>query len=110
VPEPISVTISHSLGREEAKRRLDNRLGYIRGQLAAFVSSVDYRWTGYRLDFGLTAMRQNITRRIEMEDRLVRVELGLPLLLHLLSKQIIARTRSNGALLLDKPSGTNCPC
>jgi hypothetical protein len=41
-----------------------------------------------------------------VEDRLVRVELGLPLLLHLLSKQIISRIRSDGALLLDKPGGT----
>jgi Putative polyhydroxyalkanoic acid system protein (PHA_gran_rgn) len=110
VPEPITVTISHSLGREEAKRRLDNGLGYIREQLAAFVSSVDYAWTGYRLDFGLTAMRQSITGRIDVEDRLVRVELGLPLLLHLLSKQIISRIRSDGALLLDKPSGKSRPC
>ena len=73
VPEPIVVTISHALGREAAKRRLDNGLGYIREHLSAFVSSVDYRWTAYRLDFGLTAMRQSITGRIEVEDRLVRV-------------------------------------
>jgi Putative polyhydroxyalkanoic acid system protein (PHA_gran_rgn) len=105
VPEPITVTISHSLGRDEAKRRLDNELGYIRQQLAAFVSSVDYGWTGYRLDFGLVAMRQSITGRIEVEDRFVSVELGLPLLLHLLSRQIIGRIHSEGALLLDKPSG-----
>jgi hypothetical protein len=109
VPEPIIVTISHQLGRDEAKRRLDNGLGYIRGQLAAFVSSTEYGWTGYRLDFGLVAMRQSITGRIEVEDRLVRVELGLPLLLHLLSRQIINRIRSDGARLLDKPSGTNRP-
>ncbi len=107
MPEPIVVTISHALGREEAKRRLDNGLGYIREQLSAFVSSVDYGWTGYRLDFSLTAMRQSITGRIEVEDRLVRVELGLPLLLRLLSRQIIGRIRSDGAVLLDKPSSTN---
>lgn len=69
MPEPIVVTISHALGREEAKRRLDNGLGYIREQLSAFVSSVDYGWTGYRLDFSLTAIRQSITGRIEVEDR-----------------------------------------
>ena len=107
VPEPIIVTISHALGREEAKRRLDNGLGYIREQLSAFVSSVDYGWTAYRLDFGLTAMRQSITGRIEVEDRLVRIELELPLLLHLLPRQIFGRIRSDGAMLLDKPISTN---
>lgn len=108
--EPITVTISHSLGRDEAKRRLDDGLGYIRQQLAAFVSSLDYGWTGYRLDFAMQAMRQSITGRIEVEDRLVRVELRLPLLLHLMSRRIIGRIRSDGALLLDKPGGTTPPC
>ncbi len=103
MPDPIVVTISHQLGREEAKRRLDNALGYIRGQLAAFVSSIEYGWTDYRLDFGLTAMRQSIVGRIDVEDHVVRVELGLPLLLRLLSGRIINRIRRDGVLLLDKP-------
>ena len=102
---PIVVTISHQLGREEAKRRLDNGLGYIRGQLAAFAGSIDCNWTGYRLDFGLTAMRQRIVGRIDIEDSVVRVELGLPLLLSLLSEGIISRVRREGSRLLDKPSG-----
>ena len=103
MPEPIIATISHALGRDEAKRRLDNGLGYIREQLAAFVSSTHYSWTGYRLDFALTAMQQGIIGRIDVEDRLVRVELGLPLLLHMLSKQIIDQIQIKGPLLLDKP-------
>ena len=60
---------------------------------------------GYRLDFGLTAMRQSIIGRLDVEDRLVRVELGLPLLLSLLSTRIISRIRREGLLLLEKPSG-----
>ena len=68
VPEPLVITISHRLGRDEAKRRLDDGLGHIRGQLAGFVSSLDYTWTGYRLDFSVTAMRQSIDGRIDIED------------------------------------------
>jgi hypothetical protein len=98
------VTISHQLGRDEAKRRLDDGLGHIRGQLAAFVSSFEYGWTGYRLDFSLIALRQSIIGHIEVDDRLVRIELGLPLLLSLLSKSIVSRIRREGLLLLDKPS------
>ena len=99
---PLVVTISHQLGRDEAKRRLDGGLGYIRGQLAAFTSSAEYGWTGYKLDFSLTAIGHRINGRIDVEDRLVRVELGLPLLLSLISQSIINRIRSDGALLLDK--------
>jgi len=104
VPEPIIVTISHQLGRDEAKRRLENGLGYIRNQLATLVSSIQYGWTGYRLDFSLTAMRQTIDGRIDVDDRVVRVELGLPLLLTLLSRRIISRIQREGSLLLGKPS------
>ncbi|HUC11727.1 MAG TPA: polyhydroxyalkanoic acid system family protein [Stellaceae bacterium] len=103
MPAPIIVTISHQLGRDEAKRRLDNGLGYIRGQLASLVSSIQYEWTGYRLDFSLAAMRQGIKGHIDVEDRMVRIELGLPLFLAMLSRLIIGRIRSEGSLLLGKP-------
>lgn len=103
VPEPLVITISHRLGREEAKRRLDDGLGHIRGQLAGFVSSLDYTWTDYRLDFSVTAMRQSIDGRIDIEDDIVRVEIRLPLLLRMLASKITGRVRSEAALLLDKP-------
>jgi hypothetical protein len=105
VPDPLVITIFHRLGREEAKRRLDDGLGHIRGQLAAIVSSLDYTWTGYRLDFSVTAMRQSIDGRIDIEDDIVRVEIRLPLLLQVLANKITGRVRSEGALLLDKPPG-----
>jgi len=105
VPDPLVVTISHQLGRDEAKRRLENGLGYIRDQLGGFVSAAEFGWIGHRLDFNLTAMKQSIRGRIDVEDRLVRVELGLPLLLRLLSKPIIDSIRKGGRLLLDKPGG-----
>jgi len=104
VPEPIIVTISHRLGRDEAKRRIDEGLEHIRGQLAMFVSSIDYRWTAYRLDFSVMAMRQSIIGRIDVEDEIVRVELGLPLLLRVLSNKIVSRIRGEGSRLLDEPA------
>ena len=105
MPEPIIVTISHSLGRDEVRRRLDEGLGYVRSQLAPFVSSINYGWTGYRLDFGLAAIGQSINGLIVVEDHLVRIELGLPLLLHILSKLIITRIRGECARVLCKPGG-----
>ena len=104
MPEPIIVTISHSLGRDEARRRLDQNLGYVRAQLPAFVSSIDYDWTG-RLDFRLAAMGQSIKGLTEVKDRLVRIELGLPPLLRILSKLIIARIRGECTRVLHKPGG-----
>jgi Putative polyhydroxyalkanoic acid system protein (PHA_gran_rgn) len=105
MPEPVVVTISHQLGRDEAKRRLDDSLGHIRAQLTAFVASIEYGWAGHRLDFSLTALRQSIVGRIDVEDRLVRIELGLPPLLSWLSRTITQRIRREGVRLLEKPRG-----
>lgn len=105
MPEPIVITVSHRLGRDEAKRRLDSKLSDIRAQLAGIGSAIDYAWTNYRLDFGLLAMRQRIVGRIDIEDKLVRVELALPFLLRLLANRIIGRVQTEGSRLLDQPAG-----
>jgi hypothetical protein len=104
VPTPLIVTISHQLGREEAKRRLDNGLRHGRALFGGFVSSFQYGWTEYHLDFCLAAVGQSLNGRVDVEERLVRVELTLPLLLSLLAKPIADRIRRDTGRLLDKPS------
>jgi hypothetical protein len=103
--EPLTVTISHRLGRDEAKRRIDGGLDTIRGELGAFVKSLDSRWDGHTLDFSASAMLQTITGRIEVYDDHVRVELGLPRLLHLAAKAIAGRIERRCATLLEGPKG-----
>jgi Putative polyhydroxyalkanoic acid system protein (PHA_gran_rgn) len=101
--EPIVVTISHRLGRDEAKRRIEGGLGAIRGELARYVRHVDYAWDGYRLDFRVSAMMQTITGRLEVYEEFVKVELALPRLLHLLARRITGRIEHRGAALLEAP-------
>jgi hypothetical protein len=102
-PEPITATISHRLGRDEAKRRLENGLSAIRAEVGAYVRSLDYSWDGYTLSFRVSALMQTITGRIEVYEEFVRVELGLPALLHLAAKRIIGKIESRGAALLEGP-------
>ena len=104
--EPITVTISHRLGRDEAKRRIDSGLGTIRTELAAYVKSLEYSWDGDTLEFRGSAMLQTITGRIEVYDDHVRVELGLPRLLHLAAKAIAGRIERQGRILLEGPKTT----
>jgi hypothetical protein len=99
----IVVTISHQLGRDEAKRRLAGGLDQVRKTLAPFASAIDYRWVGYRLDFGLTALQQSVTGHIQVEEDILRIEFHLPLLLQLLSGKIIDRIASEAPRLLGKP-------
>ena len=100
--EPITVTISHRLGREEAKRRIDSGLSGIRGEVAQFVKTLDYRWQDYRLDFHASVLLQSITGQIEVFDDFVRVELGLPRLLHLVAKTIAKAAQTYGFVVWDK--------
>jgi hypothetical protein len=51
-------------------------------------------------------MLQTIIGRLELYDESVRVELGLPRLLHLLAKQITGRIERRGTALLDPPRET----
>lgn len=105
-PEPLVVTISHRLGRAEAKRRIERGLGSIRSEIARHVKEIDYAWDGYRLDFRVSAMLQTISGRLEVYDDSVRVEVGLPRLLHLLAKRITSRIERRGADLLEGPQAT----
>lgn len=101
--EPITVTISHRLGRDEAKRRLDRGIGEIRSQLGALVKTLDHSWDGYRLDFSASAVMQTITGRIDVHEEFIRVELMLPGFLRLAGKAIAGRIQRTSAALLEGP-------
>jgi len=101
--EPLTVTISHRLGRDEAKRRIESGLDSIRGELKQYVRSLDYSWNGYSLDFRASAMLQTISGRLDVQDDAVRIELGLPRLLHLIARAIAGRVEQHGKALLEGP-------
>ena len=101
--EPIVVSISHRLGRDEAKRRIERGFDSIRRETSPFVASLDCNWTDYRLDFDAVAVRQHITGNLEVFDEFIRIELVLPGLLHLLGKTIAGRIERRGADLLEGP-------
>ncbi len=101
--EPLVVTISHRLGRDEAKRRVDRGLEAVRGEVAQYVSSLDYHWEDYRLEFRVVAMLQTITGRIEVLDDAIRIELGLPRLQHLIGRSLAGRIEQRARMLLEPP-------
>ena len=101
--EPLIVTITHRLGRDGAKERIDRGLGAIRAEIARYVGAVDYGWDGYRLDFRVSAMWQTIAGQIDVMDELVRIEIALPGLLRLLGRTIAGHVERRGAGLLEGP-------
>ena len=101
--EPITVTISHRLGREAAKQRIESGFDSIRADIMRHVKRIDYRWDGYNLDFTVSALLQTFTGRIEVHEEFVRIELYLPRLLHLFGKTIAGQVERTVAGLLEAP-------
>lgn len=97
------MTISHRLGREEAKRRIAGSLDRIRAEVSHYVKTLDYSWTDDRLDFRAVLLLQTITGRLEVGDDFVRIEVGLPRLLHLIARTIAGRIEQHGHALLEPP-------
>ena len=101
--EPLVVTISHRLGREEAKRRVADGLDAVRTEVMRYVKTLEYSWSGDSLDFRAVLLLQTITGRLEVGDDFVRIEFGLPRLLHLIAGTIAGRIKQHAGALLEPP-------
>lgn len=100
---PVTVTISHELGKLEARRRLREGFGSIRQQLAGgsiSLAAIDETWDGDRMRFEATALGQRISGHLDVGESSVIVEIMLPRLLGRLAKLISRRVSNEGQLLL----------
>jgi hypothetical protein len=101
MPAPLVVSIPHSLGREEAARRL--KAGLTRAAASVPVLKVDEeRWEGDRMAFRVRALGQAASGVVDVADDHVRVEVVLPWLLQRFAEAAQAAIRSRGRLLLGK--------
>jgi hypothetical protein len=98
---PLVVSIPHSLGREEAMRRL--KTGLTRAASSVPVLSVDEeRWEDNRMIFRVRALGQAAAGHVDVEDNHVRVEVVLPWLLQRFAEAAQTAIRNRGNLLLTK--------
>jgi hypothetical protein len=101
MPAPLVVSIPHSLGHEEAMRRL--KTGLTRAVSSVPVLSVDEeRWEDNRMTFRVRALGQTASGHVDVEDKYVRVEVVLPWLLQRFAEVAQAAIRNRGKLLLTK--------
>jgi len=100
---PLVVSIPHSLGRQEAMRRL--KTGLSRAASSVPVLSVDEeRWEDNRMVFRVRALGQAASGHVDVADDHVKVEVVLPWLLQRFAEIAQAAIRSRGSLLLTKKS------
>lgn len=100
--QPFIVSIPHKLGKEEAARRLKAGLGSVRSEYAKILQINEEIWSGDRLAFQLTALKQQVSGTVDVAEDHVKVEVTLPWLLAGLAHGVQATIRSRATRMLEK--------
>jgi Putative polyhydroxyalkanoic acid system protein (PHA_gran_rgn) len=99
--EPVVITVSHKLGREEVLKRLKPALGQAAQQFPV-LKVEDETWSGDRMDFRIRAMGQVVAGSVQVFEESVRIEAALPWLIAKFANAIQKTISSRGQLLLEK--------
>lgn len=101
---PITVTLSHNLGAEEARRRVREGFGKLSSSMSGgmmFKFAED--WIGDdQLRFEAKGLGQTITGVIDIFPQHVRIEAMLPGVLASIAEIITGKLEKEGTLLLEK--------
>ena len=96
---PIDVSLPHTLGREEARRRIAANIHTLKEHIPGG-AKVTSSWVGDRLDLDIGAMGQSVEARIIVEETAVRCHVMLPGMLALFAAPIEALLNRKGSDLL----------
>jgi Putative polyhydroxyalkanoic acid system protein (PHA_gran_rgn) len=102
VSKPLVVSISHSLGREEALRRIKSGIAAARANYSTLLTFHEETWTGDRLAFNVSAIGQHAAGLIDVAEDYVRLEVTLPWLLAKFAEKVTPAIRKEGTLMLEK--------
>ena len=99
---PLTVSISHQLGRAEARRRVEAGFAKIVQMLPGGEGTYTERWDGDRMTFGVAAMGQTVNGVVEVGDAMVTMVIELPGVLGIIANTLKDRLQEAGQLLLTK--------
>jgi len=99
---PLTVTIPHRLGKQEAVNRLRAGLSSARTHFGQVLTVEEEIWNGDTVEFRVRALGQSANGKIETFDDHVRLEVILPWLLAKFAERIAPVIRKQGHLLLEK--------
>ena len=100
--KPLTVSIPHHLGKDEAVRRLKAGMSGVRTNYSHVFNVQKETWTGDQLAFRVSALAQSVSGTIDVADDHVTLQVFLPWLLAKLVEAIQPVIRREGTLLLDK--------
>jgi len=98
---PITVSITHQLGRAEARRRIEAGLASMIRQFPGG-GKCNERWDGDQLTFGVAGMGQTFSVVAELLKKKVTIKIELTGVLGLVASSLKRRLESAGRLLLTK--------
>jgi Putative polyhydroxyalkanoic acid system protein (PHA_gran_rgn) len=98
---PLVVSIPHSLGREEAVRRLKSGLTRVAASVPVLIVEQE-SWEDDRMTFRVRALGQAASGHVDVADDHVRLEVTLPWLLQRFAEIAQAAIQNRGRLLLTK--------
>ena len=101
--QPIEVDLPHSLGKDEARRRIANNVHKLTEHIPGG-AQVQSGWAGDQLNLDVEAMGQSVNATIDVQDKKVRVRVLLPPMLGMFSGMIQAALQRKGDVLLEDHS------
>jgi hypothetical protein len=102
---PVTVTIPHTLGKDEAKKRIAEGFGRLRQQMTSGLGamlSFNEQWDGDRLNFEGGGLGQKLTGRLDVRADAVEIQVDLPEILAAIADKITGKLKSEGQKLLEK--------
>ena len=97
----MRVPIPHSLGKEEARRRLHARSGDLAGMMPGGMADVVVTWPDEdRMNLAVKAMGSSVNAAVEIGDNAVTVIVDLPMALKFFEPLIRGAVEKNGRKLL----------
>ena len=100
--KPVTVTISHELGREGARGRIDGGIDRMLSSIGGGMVKFDRSWSGDTMSFDARAMGQHVTGTVEVREEDATITVRLPLLLAGMAEKLTGRIKTDGQLLLGK--------
>jgi hypothetical protein len=100
--KPVVVSVPHSLGREEAARRIRSGFERAGSQFAGILNISNQSWNGDRLTFAASALGQQAAGTIDVMESEVRIEVALPWLLARIAERLAPAIRRESVLMLEK--------
>jgi hypothetical protein len=98
---PTVIDIPHTLGRDEAKRRMERGVGKLASHIPGGSATVTHSWpSAERLALTVATMGVKVPCTVDAEDNRLRVTLHLPGMLSLMSGPIAAIVEKQGERLM----------